>query len=162
MANMMLKLKISSNLVWFGFGCKSLCVLQELWLPFLWFLIMAKIQDGWYDVKVEDWPKLSGVQFWLQVSMLPLWVIIATFVILVIAKIQDGWHDVKVEDWPKLSGVWIWLQVSMLPLWVIIATLWFLVMAEIQDGWHDVKVEDWPKLSGVQFWLQVSMLSHEL
>ena len=42
---------------------------------------MAKIQNGQHDVKVEDWPKLSGVQFWLQVSMLTSQVIIAIFVI---------------------------------------------------------------------------------
>ena len=41
MANRMLKLKIDPNLVWFGFGCKSLCCLNELKLFFLWFLVMA-------------------------------------------------------------------------------------------------------------------------
>ena len=30
MANIMLKLKIDPNLVGFGFGCKSLCLLYEL------------------------------------------------------------------------------------------------------------------------------------
>ena len=49
---------------------------------------MAAIQDGQHYVNIEDWPKLGGVQFLLQVSMLTLWVIIAIFVIY-----TNGWQN---------------------------------------------------------------------
>ena len=54
---------------------------------------MAAIQDGKHYVEVEYWPKLSGVQFLLQVSMLTLWVVIAVLWFLVMASIQDGQQD---------------------------------------------------------------------
>ena len=104
---------------------------DELWFPdsSVWCVPDA-IQDGWHYVKVENWPKLSGVWFWFQVSMLILWVIIAVLLFLVLVEIQDGWH-VKVEDWPKFSGVQFWLQVSMLTLSVIIAI--FVISGK---GWN--------------------------
>ena len=66
--NMMLKLKIDPNLVVFAFCSKSLCRLYELWKLFLWFQVMAAIQDGWHYVEVEDWLKLSSAQFSIQDS----------------------------------------------------------------------------------------------
>ena len=58
---------------------------------------MAAIQDGLHDIKVEDWPKLCGVWFLLQVSMLILWVIIAVFVIS-----GNGCHP----RWPTRKWKW--------------------------------------------------------
>ena len=43
-------------------------------------------QDGWQHVEMEDWPKLIGVQFLLQVSILNAIVVVAIFVM---AAIQD-------------------------------------------------------------------------
>ena len=60
---------------------------------------MAEYQDGWHHVKVEDWSKLSGVQFWLQVSMLIPWVVIAISVISGNGCIQDGGQDDICEVW---------------------------------------------------------------
>ena len=82
-------------------------------LYYLWFLIMAAIQNSQYHIEVEDWPKLSGVQFLLQVSTLTLWVTEAILWFLVMVAIQDGQ---QVASWsPKLicsqSGILIFFLV---------------------------------------------------
>ena len=53
---------------------------------------MAAIQDGQQYVKVEDWPTLSGVWFWLQVFMLTQCFVIAIFVI------SGKWLPSKMAD----------------------------------------------------------------
>ena len=64
MVDLFLKLKIDPDLVGFDFDFKSLF---WLWVINAVFVI----------TKVEDWPRLSGVQFWFQVSMLTSQVLIA-------------------------------------------------------------------------------------
>ena len=104
-ADQMFKLKIDKYLALFGV---SLLVLSWMVEPWLWYFVMAVIQDGqqdgWHHVKMEDWHKLIGVQFLLQVTILNAIVIVAIFVM---AAIQD----VQVEDWPKFTGICL-LQVS--------------------------------------------------
>ena len=70
MADNMFKLKIGGNLVVFGCCFESLTV--EQW-QFLWFLVMATIQNGQQYVMVEDWLKLRSFfsfkwsyGFWIQ------------------------------------------------------------------------------------------------
>ena len=45
MADNMFKLKIDPNTVVFGFHCKSLSLTVGPWQAFLWFLVIADIQD---------------------------------------------------------------------------------------------------------------------
>ena len=69
MADNMSKLSIDPNLVVFDFYCKSLSSILEKWQPFLWFWVMADIQDGPLDCHVKTplscsiKTKLSGVVF---------------------------------------------------------------------------------------------------
>ena len=100
----------------------------DFWLTF---------QDGRYYVKVEDWPKLSGIQYLLLVSMLTLWVIIAILWFLVMAEIQDGRHHIKIEDWPKFSEVQFFCKSPCCLYELQLPFLWFLIMAAIQDGRED-------------------------
>ena len=87
MADNMSKLSIDPNLVVFDFYCKSLSLILEKWQPFLWFWVMADIQDGRQHVKVVDWSKCSGVRFLLQVPIIDFREMAAIFVIL-----GNGWH----------------------------------------------------------------------
>ena len=69
MADNMSKLSINPNLVGFSFYCKSLSSNLEKWQPFLWFWVMADIQDGWqwrmWSKHVQNIPsnKVSEVRF---------------------------------------------------------------------------------------------------
>ena len=72
------------------------------------------IQDGQWHVKVKDWPKLSGVQFSLQVSMFNGRAMTAIFVISGniwhprLADIQDDQqHNSWYQRWPwKVPSTW--------------------------------------------------------
>ena len=72
MANNMSKLSIEPILVVFGFYCNSLSSILEKYQLFLWFWVMADIQDGQQHIKSFDWPKLSSVQLLLQVPIINL------------------------------------------------------------------------------------------
>ena len=52
-------------------------------------LVMAAIKDGWQHIQVEDLPKLSGVQFLLQVPILNNRSIIAILWLLIMSAIQN-------------------------------------------------------------------------
>ena len=95
-------LKIDPNLLMPSFCCMS--------LDFLWFFVMAAIQDGQHHVEVEDCSKLSSAQFLLQFCMLTSRVIVATLWFLVIMLTPAGSeHDpnlvvfnlVYLEQWSQ-------------------------------------------------------------
>ena len=94
MTNNILKQKIYQNLWVFGFHCKSLSL--EPWQLFLWFLVMAAIQDGHHHVLAEDWPKLSGAQFLLQVFIFNSRAIAPNFMIS-----SNNWYQQHI--WSKMG-----------------------------------------------------------
>ena len=93
----MLKLQVDPNLVMFDFGCKFVFWTMESWQPTLWFLVMDAIQDSWQHVQVQDWPKLNGVWFWMNFSVLHREVLIAIFVIF-----DNGFHP----RWVTKDSIW--------------------------------------------------------
>ena len=86
-----------------------------LWviIAVLWFLVVAEIQDGQHNTKVEDWPKLSGIQFGLQVSMLTLRVIIAKFVMSV-----NDWNPRWLTRWCLVNYSHKWSPPPKIQFWV--------------------------------------------
>ena len=75
----------------------------EVRQPFLWFLVMADIQDGWEYVRAEHRPKLSGVWLSFQISMWndgTMADFLVIFVISVIAAIQGGQQH---NHWQKMA-----------------------------------------------------------
>ena len=119
---------VDPNLMVFNFYCKSLSSILEKWQPFLWFWVMADIQDGRQHVEVVDWPKLSGVRFLLSLSLiLEKWQPFLWFWV----NIQDGRQHVKVVNWPKLSGVKFLLQVPIIDFREMAAI--FVILG---NGWH--------------------------
>ena len=111
MANNMLKLKNDPKLVVFGFHFKSLSWPVKPHQPLLWTLGIDTIQHYQQYIQIEDWSKLSGVQFSLQVFVLNDGAMAATLWFLVMAAIQDDWQHVQIEDCAKHSGVWFSLEV---------------------------------------------------
>ena len=59
MANNIFKLQIERNLMAFIFCCKSLSWTIEWWQPFLWYLVMADIQNDWQHYKWSKMPTKS-------------------------------------------------------------------------------------------------------
>ena len=139
---------------WFGLVCSRLFSFQMVKFDvFPWFSLMCSrwfsiadgsagciseaIQDRWHYVKVEDWPKLSRVQFWLQVY---------------VDSTSYKCHFYDFWQWPKSKMADTMLKLKIDPnlvgldfgckslCWsheLILSFLWFLVMAAIQDGQQD-------------------------
>ena len=87
----MFKLKIHPV---FGFQCQSLSWMVELFMvPIFVILEKVSIQCDQHDdqkyAQVEDWSKLNGVLILLQVSILNVRFMVATFVIF------DNWCYAK-------------------------------------------------------------------
>ena len=58
---------------------------------------MVAIQDDWQHVYVVGWPKLSGVQFLLQLSIFGMREMVAVLGFLVIAALADNMLMLQID-----------------------------------------------------------------
>ena len=138
--------------------------MDEAKQPFLWFLVMAIIQDGQQHVQIENWHTfMAGCFLWLVTLtpflILELWQQSLWF--LIMAVIQNGWQH---DNWSKMATQCLSTTIGVLNFSDFFSFLMFdystkviLFLLYMSTNFRNCKqITDWKQLSNSTSYFAIS------